>query len=87
MANFHLFLVIYPLNHEENSEKFERQFFNVLSHSATVLLDKNSICILFYFIFISEYGGPCVNSTLPVFKQRCTLSSVWSPLPPTGLPV
>ena len=25
-ANFYLFLVIYPLNHEENSEKFERQF-------------------------------------------------------------
>ena len=25
-ANFYLFLVIYPLNHKENSEKFERQF-------------------------------------------------------------
>ena len=25
-ANFYLFLVIYPLNHEENSEKIERQF-------------------------------------------------------------
>ena len=26
MANFYLFLVIYSLNHEENSENFERQF-------------------------------------------------------------
>ena len=26
MANLYLFLVIYPLNHEENSEKIERQF-------------------------------------------------------------
>ena len=26
MASFYLFLVIYPLNHEEISEKFERQF-------------------------------------------------------------
>ena len=25
-ANFNLFLVINPLNHEENSETFERQF-------------------------------------------------------------
>ena len=25
-ADFYLFLVIYPLNHEENSDKFEKQF-------------------------------------------------------------
>ena len=25
-ANFYLFLVIYPLNHKENSERIERQF-------------------------------------------------------------
>ena len=36
---------------------------------------------------VLDYGGPCVNSTLPVCKQRCTLSSVRSPLPLTGLPV
>ena len=41
----------------------------------------------FQSVLDQAYGGPCVNSTLPVCKQRCTLSSLRSPLPPTGLPV
>ena len=36
-ANFYLFLIIYPLNHEENSEKFERQFQCFFSNSARQL--------------------------------------------------
>ena len=37
MANLYLFLVKYPLNHEENSEKFERQFQCFFSNSARQL--------------------------------------------------
>ena len=55
-ANLYLFLVIYPLNHEENSEKFERQFQCFFSNSARQL-EVPSRNVLSIFVFKKEGSG------------------------------
>ena len=63
MANFYLFLVIYPLNHEKNQKNL-RSSFNVFSNSARQLevpLNKNVFPVdhssgakylrLFFYVF------------------------------------
>ena len=57
-AILYLFLVIYPLDHEETSEKFERQFQCFFSNSARQLEVPLSYLLL-------AVGGVCFHDRSP----------------------